>query len=154
MATDDNVSDAVKLNAIRHALDRAGLGAKAEIELSTKPYESILEGMTPNVTGGSRDEYRRSIGDESGSDKRPPALAAANAEPVDAEVVDDDDELDDWPPDDDTTARVNPFGPSGPPPDELMTFDEAVIRAAQINRHARGAQATVRRSQRALPRGS
>ena len=47
MATDDNVSDAIKLAAIRDALDRAGLKAPAqvEIEVGTKPWEGLAEGI-------------------------------------------------------------------------------------------------------------
>jgi len=40
MTADDNVSDSVKLAAIRDALDRGGLGVKTEIELSARPYET------------------------------------------------------------------------------------------------------------------
>ena len=35
-------SEAVKLNAVRDALDRAGLGAKAEVSLEVKPWERLL----------------------------------------------------------------------------------------------------------------
>jgi hypothetical protein len=45
MATDDNVSDAVKLNAIRDALDRAGLKPGVEVEITTKPIDQILDGL-------------------------------------------------------------------------------------------------------------
>ena len=42
---DDNVSDSVKLAAIRNALDRGGVGVKAEVEIIAKPYEQIEELM-------------------------------------------------------------------------------------------------------------
>jgi hypothetical protein len=52
MATDDNVSDSVKLAAIRDALDRGGLSVKQEVELTTRSYEQIFEGRS--VETGSR----------------------------------------------------------------------------------------------------
>ena len=67
MATDDNVSDSVKLAAIRDALDRAGLAAKNAVEVQVgppKPYEAILE----RIEAGSRTEYRRSVGRTDDSD--------------------------------------------------------------------------------------
>lgn len=82
MATDDNVSDAVKLAAIKDALDRGGLGAKTEVEVTAKPYEGIIS----RIQGGSREEYRRSVGSASA-----PPLPLASADPtapIDAEVVD------------------------------------------------------------------
>jgi hypothetical protein len=71
MAVADDVSDAVKLAAIRDALDRAGLGARAgvDVEISTSPFEQIFT----QVEIGSRADYRRSVGDDDTSD--PPALA-------------------------------------------------------------------------------
>jgi len=38
----DGQSEAVKLNAIRDALDRAGLGAKTEVSLELKPWEQLM----------------------------------------------------------------------------------------------------------------
>ncbi len=57
MAVDENVSDAVKLAAIRDALDRAGLSAKTavSVEIAPKPWEVIFD----DITGGSRAESRR-----------------------------------------------------------------------------------------------
>src|SRR4051812_24557079 len=36
-------SEAVKLNAIRDALDRAGLGAKTAVSVDLKPYEQLMD---------------------------------------------------------------------------------------------------------------
>lgn len=57
MATDENVSDATKLAAIRDALDRGGLGAKAAVEGSAqplKPYEEVFDGIAQISRAESR----------------------------------------------------------------------------------------------------
>jgi hypothetical protein len=95
MAVDENVSDSVKLAAIKDALDRGGLGAKTEVEITAKPYETILDGLDV-IESGSRSEFRRSVGRE---DEPPPALAessrvldAADIDaPIDAELIDEPD---------------------------------------------------------------
>lgn len=84
MAGDDNVADSVKLAAIRDALDRAGLAARTAVAVEVgppKPYEQILDGIVL-LEGGSRAEYRRSIGrlDVLG------AGASESAAPIDDEV--------------------------------------------------------------------
>jgi hypothetical protein len=94
MATDANVADSVKLAAIRDALDRAGLAAKTAVEVEVappKPYDVILQ----NIEAGSRAEYRRSRGipDDSDTHARAlvdhsPALADADGEPIDTEILD------------------------------------------------------------------
>lgn len=190
MASDANVADSVKLTAIRDALDRAGISARTavDVEVTARPYESLLEGLS--LSGGSREEYRRSIQGESGSEPQiTPALPRANAtDPIDAEIVDEpnqeadpasgappeDDEID-WPdhlagvdliggrtplvnPDDGIPDGHSPFGPPAPR-DELLTFDEAVIRAAEMKRRvafdarSRGHATIHRNNQRALPPG-
>ncbi|PJK24406.1 hypothetical protein [Mycolicibacterium goodii] len=50
-------SEAVKLNAIRDALDRAGLGAKSEVTVAVKPYEQLL-GDLSGVGHISRAQHR------------------------------------------------------------------------------------------------
>ncbi|WP_131822133.1 hypothetical protein [Mycobacteroides saopaulense] len=83
MATNDDVSDSVKLAAIRDALDRAGVSTKSELELSVKepkPYEQIFAGMAAQT----REQYR--------ANAHPPAPLAlppggAEEDVVDAEVV-------------------------------------------------------------------
>jgi len=50
----------VQLAAINSALDRAGVAEPKDVTVTVKPFESILT----EIEGGSRDAYRRSIGDE------------------------------------------------------------------------------------------
>jgi hypothetical protein len=93
MAVDENVSDAVKLAAIRDALDRAGLSAKTAVNVEVvAAFEVIFD----DIVGGSRAESRRRRGipDDELDDLRTPTLEAASPpaegseiEIVDAEVV-------------------------------------------------------------------
>jgi hypothetical protein len=57
MAVDENVSDAIKLAAIRDALNRAGLRAKTavEVDMALKPYEQVAFDV---IGGGTRAESR------------------------------------------------------------------------------------------------
>lgn len=61
-ALDGNVEDATALRAIRDALDRAGLGANkaVDVNVAAPAFEKLLG----DITSGSRDDYRQSIGDE------------------------------------------------------------------------------------------
>lgn len=89
MAVDENVSDAVKLAAIRDALDRAGLGAPKTIDvaIAPKPWEQIFD----DISGGSRAESRarRGMPDDELNDWHTPTLVGGGeATPtVDAEVI-------------------------------------------------------------------
>lgn len=178
MATAAKVSDAVKLSAIRDALDRAGLDPKTgfEVDVALKPYEHVLTNV--NLQGGSRADWRRAHGTPV---ETPRALPVTDpSQPVDAEVIDvEQDETDcdstsatrdrqgrtitpdgdDAHPDarsapyDPLADQSTPIGPSGPEDDELLTLDEAVIRVARINNMATAGHARLRRPQRALPRG-
>ena len=79
-------SESVRLQAIRDALDRGGVTAKAAVELSAqplKPYEEILRDMA-GIATITRAESRARRGlpvDDT------PALAAEPLEVVDAELV-------------------------------------------------------------------
>jgi hypothetical protein len=98
-ALDQGVPDAIALQAVRDALDRAGLSPKhaVDVEVSLKPYESILEGLG-RIQSGSRAEHRRAIG-RAQNESQPalaesPALPCADSDaPIDAEIVTDGDEL-------------------------------------------------------------
>jgi len=91
-------SEAVKLNAIRDALDRAGLGAKTEVSMEVKPWEQLMDDIV-GVASISRAEHRTQHGRPF---VEPPALADA----IDAEVV--------APPADDGPAR-----PAEPPESDM-----------------------------------
>ena len=84
-------SEAVKLNAIRDALDRSGLGAKTEVSVEIKPWEQLMGDLT-GVATISRAEHRAQRG-------RPFLDQPALAEAIDAEVVE----------------RVDETGPAAPP---------------------------------------
>jgi hypothetical protein len=63
IATDENVSEAVRVSAIKDALDRAGVQVKTAVSVKigpAKPFGSVLDQME----SGSRAAYRRSVGVE------------------------------------------------------------------------------------------
>jgi hypothetical protein len=107
MAVDDNVSDAVKLAAIRDALDRAGLSARTAVSvaIAPKPWEQIFT----DISSGSRAESRRRRGmpdDELNGCPQPALVGPIDAEPssprageiVDAEVIESEPDRTDLPP--------------------------------------------------------
>jgi hypothetical protein len=100
MAVDENVTDAVKLAAIRDALDRAGLSARTavSIEVGRRPFEQIVD----DITGGSRAESRRRRGmPGDGLDEwHPPALVHGGDATliVDAELTELEPDRADLPP--------------------------------------------------------
>ena len=84
MAVADDLSDAVRLAAIRDALDRAGLSGRAgvDVQIAARPFEQIFT----NAEAGSRAAYRASIGRP---EPESPALAGQPAEShSDDEVLD------------------------------------------------------------------
>ena len=80
MATDDNVSDAVKLAAIRDALDRAGLSARTavSVEVGSRPFEQIFD----HIASGSRAESRthRGVPGEDLTEWHAPALVGGKSQ--------------------------------------------------------------------------
>lgn len=151
MATDDNVSDAVKLNAIRDALDRGGVGVKAEIELTAKPYETLVDQIEA-MHGGSRAEHRHAMGIRDDT----PALVVAHHEPIDAQIIDDFDDGDvgdlygaGQPIARGDDERRSPFD-IAPPNDALMTMEDSMDEIARLRREA---VERTRQEQRALPPG-
>ena len=78
IAADEATPPAVRLAAIRDALDRSGLGAKTAVEVSVgpkQPWEIVFEGLS----GGSRAESRAARG-----------FAGENALVLEAEVIEND----------------------------------------------------------------
>ena len=99
-------SEAVKLAAVKDALDRAGLGAKTEVALAVKPWEDImgdLAGVATITRAESR--ARRGLPDDTPAPAEPMDI-------VDAEVVDDDAEAPECAPDADGATRT-PAEPTG-----------------------------------------
>jgi hypothetical protein len=100
MAVDETVSGAVKLAAIRDALDRAGLSAKTavSVEVGRRPYEVVFD----DITSGSRAESRarRGVLDDELNEWPTPALVGGGdaAPEVDAELVESGPQLTDLPP--------------------------------------------------------
>ncbi|MCX2756598.1 MULTISPECIES: hypothetical protein [unclassified Gordonia (in: high G+C Gram-positive bacteria)] len=126
IATDDDAPAAVKLAAIRDALDRAGLSAKTAIEVDVTPkgFEQVLDVV---LAGGSRAESRSRRGepDDAEHDWINDELGV-----IDVDVVADDD----IPPARPTTPRPQ-VAPSpaettrpGSTGSGLLPFEEALER--------------------------
>ncbi|MFL0286528.1 hypothetical protein ACJH6H_14810 [Mycobacterium sp. SMC-21] len=60
MADSDKIPSYVALQAINSALDRAGVVEQKQLEVTVKPYENLMA----EIESGSREDYRRQIGDE------------------------------------------------------------------------------------------
>lgn len=92
MATDPNISESVRLSAIKDALDRGGVSAKSAVEVEVgppKPYQQIFDGLA-RIEAGSRAEFRRS---RAGMSSHFEQFSGSNrsdlSTPIDAEVIDD-----------------------------------------------------------------
>lgn len=134
-------SESVKLSAVRDALDRAGLKPPTQVEVGPKqpePWEELL-GDVAHVTRAQHEAMKR--GEYIPAPSTPqPALPPADADIVDAEVVEDTPErvgeradrpnVPDWaePP------------PAAPPSRELVTLEDAAAEVAASNRAARVSQ--------------
>lgn len=87
-ALDGQVADPVALQAIRDALDRAGMNPKTAVEVSLAPYEQVLAGLA-DVAHIPRAESRQRRGVPEPQLPEPLELPAADDNAViDAEVVD------------------------------------------------------------------
>ena len=121
LALDEGVPENVALNAINSAMDRAGLGIKASVELELKPYQQVIE----QVESGSRADWRRSQGIE---DDTQPALPASE-DVEDVEVVED--WLEPITPEDDDYGLDDDLGPLAPTRTpthdvQMLSFEDAV----------------------------
>lgn len=92
MAIDPDVSESVRLSAIKDALDRGGVSAKSAVEVEVgprKPYEQIFDDLA-RVESGSRAAFRRSQEVSDDTENRG-SLGSAPRElsvPTEAEVFD------------------------------------------------------------------
>ena len=177
MAVDENVSDSVKLAAIRDAFDRGGVGAKTEVDMSisAKPFEQTFDKME----SGSRSAYRRSLGIADDSEdvtstpqawESPALVDSLRADDdddliVEGEIVDAEDQNQvngdegDGPPPpfcgperqpwaDEYTPFGGLLGATGPAGSGMMPLTDAVAAQAEMRKHA-----VLRPITRALPRG-
>lgn len=134
-ALDGDVADNVALQAIRDALDRAGLGAKQAVEVSVEPapWERLL-GDVAHLTKAQHEAMKR-------GELLPPPPELPPAEVVDAELVPEPhEERADAPgaPSDVPPPFADTSEPLGPTPGkELVTLEEANAEVNATNRLAR-----------------
>jgi hypothetical protein len=102
--TDDNISDATKLKAITEALDRGGVSAKTEIEVTARAFETVFE----QVESGSRAAYRAFRSTTPALVDNSKGLRASDNEPIDPQTVDDIDF------NDSSVGDVIDYGPDAP----------------------------------------
>lgn len=161
LALGGDVADAVALQAIRDALDRAGLGAKQALELSAKPL-APWEEMVIDFANTSRARHEALEQLVRRGEALPDALTeAAGPDIVDAELVPSKDGLDYRPraavggadrpdaagvPVDKSATSTAPVAP----PPRSLTQDEAadVMRASRVRNSAvarKGRKGHVRR---------
>lgn len=134
-------SEAVKLAAIRDALDRAGLKPKTGVEVAVGPIPAWQEIVTEVAVGGSRAESRAARGMPDLTAPAPPRWAppalAAPADPdvVDAEIVPEG-------PENGPSGHGGPLPADGQgnapstPGNGLMTLEDAQAEIARANREA------------------
>ena len=135
-------SEAVKLAAVKDALDRAGLGAKAEVSVEVLPWQELL-GDVVQITKAQHEAMKRGEA-FAPAPAEPLALPPADADIVDAEVVHEHTAV---PPDstgasrDDADRAANPrpdfAEPTQPPSRALVPLEDAAAETAAVNRAAR-----------------
>jgi hypothetical protein len=159
IALGDDVPPAVALAAAKDGLDRAGLGAKAEVSVELKPWEQLM-GDIAGIAAITRAEHCARSGVL--PDQSPARSASAEFEVVDAEVVAEPGDRDGptWPalPVDQLRAphpvdvpADESAGPTGlvAPPSGTLTYEEAaaVMRQSRIRTNPVGRKGRVRRVQ-------
>jgi hypothetical protein len=134
IAYDETKSDDIRLKATLALIDRAGLSPRQvlDVEVTAKPYEILFESVE---LGGSRADYRRSIGQEPEAEAeaedvwdRSEANGVDLARWQDGLIVEA--EIDYLVPSDD--VRPSPFDPPATPGTALVPYDEAVHQAAVL----------------------
>lgn len=135
-------SEAVKLSAVKDALDRAGLGAKTEVAVEVKaPWEELL-GDVAQITRAQHEAMKR------GEFTPAPVPALPPADVLDAEVVP---EPPPSPPSSTEDDAARPPAPewAEPPPasrtGQLVPLEQATAEAASANRAAKVARVRRRR---------
>lgn len=157
IALDDDVPPAVALAAAKDGLDRAGLGAKAEVSVELKPWEQLM-GDIAGIATISRAEHRAA---RCGVLPSKSPAASGEFDVVDAEVVTEPGDRDDP----ETAAPSVVYGLGAPEPvDErahesaeptgpvaaasrTLTYEEAaaVMRQSRIRTNPAGREGRVRR---------
>lgn len=171
MATDENVSESVRLAAIKDALSRAGVTEKTavEVEHSMKPYEQVLDGIAGKLEITSRADYRRAVGIKDDSDDVDPlaglyardaAEASRNSDGVIDALVVDVKEGDQYEGYSDVRGDLDrpPSERTEPRPQQGLTLVEAAEQVQHLNQYNARRQgddqrAKIHTPQRALPPG-
>lgn len=90
IAFDDTAPIETRLKATLAIIDRTGLGPRSsvDVELTARPFEQVLDGFIEMDSGGSRSDFRRSMGIE---DDEPPAALprGGDDETIDVEIIDE-----------------------------------------------------------------
>ncbi|MBS4103711.1 hypothetical protein [Tsukamurella paurometabola] len=125
IAVSDDAPDTVKLNAIKDALDRAGLSAKTAVEVEVGPSKAFEDVLGAVLSGGSRAASRAERGVPDADD---PNTDWLEGEIVDAQTTDVDDEA----PAPRPRPREEPAIPTSAPDTGLMDMETALaqLRAA------------------------
>jgi hypothetical protein len=140
MATDPNISEAVRLAAIKDALSRGGITEKTEVTVTAKAFEQVFEQMETSSLAAFRGEP---------VEIEPQHEIESSEDALEVEIIDAEEER--WPlpehqTDDergspfDSGPQPNPFtgplGPTGPAGSGLMTLEDAVATQRAITRRA------------------
>ena len=158
IAESENIPAYVALQAVNSVLDRVGVVEPKQVDVTVRPFEQLMG----DITGGSRDAYRRAIGDERAGEMfsieaEPHQHGGPPTEPsgvrVLGELADGSLLIDGELADDDQDRRTHPTGERAPtdaphvgreslvnhdvpltPVRGYLPADEAMTQAAEANR--------------------